>query len=237
VSPAFGQAMEAVRYRAYTLERTLVLGVPARRRLADARLYVLVTLAQCRLSLAGTIAEAAAGGAQVVQLREKNLDDKALLARASEVRRLTRAAGILFIMNDRPDLALLSDADGVHLGQDDMSVREARQILGPHALIGVSTHNLEQVRRAVRDGAGYIGLGPTFPSGTKSFADFPGLDFVREAVAETSLPAFVIGGVTRDNLASVLAAGAGRVAVSQAVCQADDPRKAAAELRQMLDAV
>src|SRR5262245_33955061 len=147
LSPAFGQAMEAVRYRAYTLEQTLVLGMPARRRLADARLYVLVTLSQCRLSLSGTIAEAAAGGAQVVQLREKNLDDKTLLTHAREVRRLTRAAGVLFIMNDRPDLALLSEADGVHLGQEDMSVREARQILGPHALIGVSTHNLEQVRR------------------------------------------------------------------------------------------
>src|SRR5205823_5609899 len=115
------------------------------------RLYVLVTESRCRLSLAGTVTEALAGGAQIVQLREKGIDDRTLLEKAREVRRLTRAAGALFIVNDRPDIALLSEADGVHLGQDDLSVREARRILGAYALIGVSTHNIEQMRQAVRD--------------------------------------------------------------------------------------
>ncbi len=235
VNPELGQAVEACRYRAYTLEQAVLLGAGARERLAGARLYVLVTEAACRLSLAGTIAEALAGGAQIVQLREKDLDDRTLLERAREVRRLTRRAGALFILNDRPDLAVLAQADGVHLGQDDLPVRAARRLLGPDALIGVSTHSLDQVRRAVLDGASYIGVGPVFTSGTKTFAQFPGLEFVRQAVAETSLPAFVIGGVTLETLPAVLAAGGRRVAVSQAICHAEYPRLLAAKMRQLLE--
>lgn len=234
LNPKLGRAIEAIRYRAYTLEKALVLGRGARERLAQARLYLLVTDAQCRFSLPGTIKEAAAGGVQIVQLREKHLEDRALLERAREVRRLTREAGVLFIMNDRPDLALLSQADGVHLGQQDMSVREARRILGPDAIIGLSTHNLDQVRQAVRDGVGYLGIGPAFPSKTKTFAELPGLEFVRQALAETSLPAFVIGGVNLENLPQVIAAGGRRLAVSQAICQAEDPRRTAAAFRALL---
>src|SRR6185436_664210 len=166
----------------------------------DARLYVLVTSAACRLSLVGTIKEAALGGAQIIQLREKGIDDRTLLARARDVRKLTRSCGVLFIMNDRPDIARLAEADGVHLGQDDMPVREARRLLGPDAIIGVSTHNLEQVGQAIIDGANYIGVGPTFPSQTKAFDEFAGLEFVREAMAQTSLPAFAIGGIHLENL-------------------------------------
>jgi len=105
-----------------------------------------------------------------------------------------------------------------------MPVMEARQILGPDRLIGVSTHMLEQVRQAVLDGASYIGVGPTFPSGTKDFASFPGPKFVREAIAATSLPAFAIGGITVENIGQVAATGVERVAVSQTICQAPSPR-------------
>jgi thiamine-phosphate pyrophosphorylase len=117
-----------------------------------------------------------------------------------------------------------------------LPVHEARRILGPEALIGVSTHTIEQVRRAVLEGASYIGVGPTFASKTKSFESFPGLGFVGQAVTETSLPAFVIGGITLRNLPEVIGAGGRRVAVSIGVCQADDPRKEAASVRQMLEA-
>ena len=143
-------------------------------------------------------------------------------------------AGALFLLNDRPDLARLAEADGVHLGQDDLPVKEARRILGPDALIGVSTHDLDQVRRAVLDGASYLGVGPTFPSGTKVFTEFAGLEFVRQVAAETSLPAFVIGGVNPDTVGAAVTAGARRVAVSEAVCASDDPRAAAAALVQAL---
>jgi len=234
-SARFGAAMEALRYRTYTLESALLLSGQARRRLADARLCVLVSEGSCRLSLSGTIAEAAAGGAQIIQLREKGLDDRILLQRARHVRQATRKAGVLFIMNDRADIARLADADGVHVGQDDIPVWEARHVIGPDALIGVSTHTIAQVRQAVLDGASYIGVGPTFSSPTKRFESFPGLEFVRETCAETSLPTFAIGGITLGNINEVVAAGARRIAVGHAICQADDPRKAAAELRQALN--
>jgi thiamine-phosphate pyrophosphorylase len=233
-APCLSEQLEKLRYQSYTLERALIRGSDARERLAGAKLYVLLTGSTCRAALDWTIAEAAAGGADVVQLREKDLPDGELLRRARDVRRWTRRAGVLFIVNDRPDIARLAEADGVHLGQDDMPVREARRILGPDALIGVSTHNLKQVRRAVLEGASYIGVGPTFVSSTKSFDELAGLDFVRAATAETSLPAFVLGGVTADNIPQVVAAGGTRVAVSAAVAQADDPRTAAQVLRSAL---
>jgi thiamine-phosphate pyrophosphorylase len=226
--------LEAMRYRSYTLERALVLGSAARARLADARLYVLVTGALCARSLEWTVRDAAEGGAQVFQLREKTLNDRDLLERARQMRRWTREAGVLFILNDRPDLARLADADGVHLGQDDLPVKEACRILGPDALVGVSTHNLEQLRQAVLDGASYVGVGPTFPSETKEFGDLAGLDYVRQALAETSLPAFAIGGIRLANVESVVAVGAKRVAVSQAICQAESPQALAAALRRVL---
>jgi thiamine-phosphate pyrophosphorylase len=232
--PDLGRALEALRYRSYTLERALLLGTTARERLVTARLMVLLTGAHCTASLDWTVAEAAAGGATVFQLREKSLTDAEFLERARRVRRRTRDAGALFIVNDRPDVARLAEADGVHLGQDDLPVKEARRVVGPGMLIGVSTHNLEQLRRAVLDGASYIGVGPTFPSGTKSFDHFAGLEFVRQAAAETSLPAFAIGGVNADTIAAAASAGAKRVAVSQAICRAADPRAAAAALLRQL---
>jgi thiamine-phosphate pyrophosphorylase len=234
VSVDFAQRIEQIRYRTYTLERAVIAGGKARERLADAQLCVLVTDGLCRASLVGTVREAALGGAQMIQLREKNVDDRTLLKRARDVREVTRSAGVLFIVNDRPDIARLVDADGVHLGQDDLPIRAARRLLGPEALIGVSTHNLEQMRRAILEGASYIGLGPTFPSRTKDFAGLAGLTFIEQATTEMALPAFAIGGIHLDNVAQVTAAGARRVAVSQAICAADDPRAVALKFREAL---
>lgn len=235
VAPELGQRLEAIRYRSYTLEQVLLLGCQSRTRLSAAKLYVLLTASKCRAALDWTIAEAAAGGADIIQLREKDLPDRELLTRACDVRRWSRKAGLLFIVNDRPDIARLADADGVHLGQEDIPLRDARRILGPDKLIGVSTHTVEQVRQAVLDGASYIGVGPTFSSATKDFARLAGLDFVRAAVAETSLPAFVLGGVTSDNVSEVVAAGGRRIAVSAAVALAHDPRAVVRQLRMSLD--
>lgn len=235
-SPSLGQALEQLRYRSYTLESALVLGISTRQRLQQARLYVLLTGSKCVATLDWIIAEAAAGGAGIVQLREKDKSDRELLQRARQVRHWTRQAGVLFVLNDRADIARLAEADGVHLGQDDLPVREARRILGPDALIGVSTHNLEQLRQAVLDGASYVGIGPTFPSTTKEFGDLAGLEYVRQAMAETTLPAFVIGGVNLQTIGAAVAAGARRVAVSAAIAQADDPRSVAASLLAALPA-
>ena len=133
VRPELGASLERLRYRTYTLERAIVLGTDARERLHAARLYLLVTGSACVTSLEFLIEEAVAGGVDMIQLREKQLPDCELLERARRVRHLTRKAGVLFIVNDRPDVARLCDADGVHLGQDDMPVREARRILGSDA--------------------------------------------------------------------------------------------------------
>lgn len=232
--PLLAELIEQVRYRAYTLEKAVLLGRTARARLAGARLYVLLTGASCAAALDWTIAEAAAGGADVIQLREKSLPDRALIARARDCRRWAHRAGALFVMNDRPDLARLAEADGVHLGQDDLPVAEARRVLGPDALVGVSTHSMEQLRQAVLDGASYVGVGPVFASGTKSFEALAGLDYVRAAAAATTLPAFAIGGIDGGNVGQVVAAGARRIAVSRAVACSDDPRGAAAGLRAAL---
>lgn len=230
----FGKAVEAIRYSAYTLERQLLRGADARTKLAEARLYVLLTGSQCATSMDWIIEQAAEGGADVFQLREKTLTDRELIARARQVREWTRRAGVLFVVNDRPDIARLVEADGVHLGQDDLPVAAARRIVGPDAIIGVSTHTIEQVRRAVTDGADYIGVGPTFPSSTKPFEAFAGLEFVREVAEETTLPAFTLGGINLSNVGQVTAAGGTRIAVSAAIATADEPRGVAMALKAAL---
>jgi thiamine-phosphate pyrophosphorylase len=191
---------------------------------------VILSADQCVYSLERTIHEAAAGGASIVQLREKGLTDRELLKRAQQVRQWTRSSGVLFIVNDRPDIARLVAADGVHLGQDDLSVREAQRILGPDALIGVSTHDLAQVRQAVLDGASYLGVGAIFPTSTKNVPGYPGLEFVRQALAETSLPLYPIGGINLGNIGELAVTGVGRAAVSAAIARADDPQATARSL-------
>ena len=135
---------------------------------------------------------------------------------------------------DRPDLALLCEADGVHVGQDELAVRDARRIVGPDRLVGVSTHSVDEALAAARDGADYIGVGPVFPSTTKQFEAFVGLDLVRAVSLATSLPAYAIGGIHSGNIADVVRAGARGVAVSAALCGAEDPQAAAKSLRAFL---
>ena len=181
--------------------------------------------------------EAIAGGVHAIQLRDKSSSDRERLAHARQLRHWTREAGILFIMNDRPDLARLSEADGVHVGQDELTVREVRRIVGPRRLVGVSTHSIVQAQQAVVDGADYVGFGPLFPSETKSFTDHLGLDVVTRVTKEIALPAFMIGGIDLRQLPSVLKAGGKRVAVSQAISRAEEPCAAAEEFVRLLTSV
>ncbi|WP_435021110.1 thiamine phosphate synthase [Tundrisphaera sp. TA3] len=227
---------EVLRYDVYTLEKLVLNAAASRRGIGDARLMVLVGGLPTLGDLTWIVGEALAGGADVIQLREKGLPDRELLSRAREVRILTAQARARFILNDRPDLARLAGADGVHLGQEDVTVRDARRIVGPGSLIGVSTHEPAQVEAAVLDTAGYLGVGPVFASTTKGFDDLAGLGFVARAAEITSLPWFAIGGITEENLDEVLEAGARRIAVSAAVVRAEFPRRAAAALKARLDA-
>ena len=228
---------EVLRYDVYTLEKLTLTAAMSRRVLGQVRLMVLVGGLPTMGDLTWIVGEALAGGADAIQLREKGIDDREWLRRAREVRILTAQAKARFLVNDRPDLARLAGADGVHLGQDDMTVRDARRIVGPNALIGVSTHDPAQLDKAILDAAGYLGVGPVFTSATKSFNAYAGLEFVRRAAEATTLPWFAIGGIDESTIDEVLQAGATRVAVSAAVVRAEYPRKAAAALRARLDAI
>ncbi|HQU44734.1 MAG TPA: thiamine phosphate synthase, partial [Pirellulales bacterium] len=189
LDPAMAQSIEQLRYRSYTLERAVATTSLGFDRLAEARLYVLIDGRRDLAAYTELARELVAAGVDVLQLRDKRLADAELLARARRLRELTLNTATLFVMNDRPDLAVLADADGVHVGQDELSVRECRAIVGPRMLVGVSTHSLEQACRAVLDGANYIGVGPTFASRTKHFsdADLRGLDLLRAVQAEIRL--------------------------------------------------
>jgi thiamine-phosphate pyrophosphorylase len=228
---------EVLRYDVYTLEKLTLTAVAAHRVLADARLYVIAGGLPTVGDLTWVVGEALAGGAQVVQLREKDLPDRELLARARAVRGLCVAARAHFIINDRPEIAQLCAADGVHLGQDDLALRDARRIVGPRALIGVSTHDRDQLERAVLEGAGYLGVGPVFPSPTKGFSELAGLSYVREAAQGCPIPWFALGGISAENVEDVLESGATRIAVSRAIIHADRPREAARALRAKLDQI
>ena len=151
------------------------------------------------------------------------------------MRKWTRRLGLTLIINDRPDIACLAGADGVHVGQDDLPLRQVRRIVGPDAVVGVSTHNIEQAHAAVADGADYIGVGPVFPSKTKSFGEYPGLAYVRQVAQEISIPAFCIGGIDTGNLETLRAAGATRIAVSAVLATATEPMGIARTLRGILE--
>jgi thiamine-phosphate pyrophosphorylase len=245
--PAFAKTMESLRYRLYTLEKALDVGRSSRDRLEGVRLCVLIDAGETAAAferLVGALVEAGVG---MIQLRDKGLDDRQLLGRARLLVSLTRwqppaepgAASVsrrttLAIINDRADIALAVNADGVHVGQEDIPVKEARTIVGTRMLVGVSTHNIEQARTAVLDGANYLGAGPTFPSLTKSFEAFAGLEYLRRVAAEIRLPTFAIGGIAVANLPDVLLTGITRVAVGSAVTAAAEPASAARQLLDML---
>lgn len=233
-SSSLSEQFAQIRYGIYTLEKAILTAITSSEQLEGRDLYLLLTVESCQLDWVTVLRESIAGGVSVVQVREKSMADAELLAHARQVREITRETGTLLIMNDRPDLAVLAECDGVHVGQEELSVRDIRRIAGPDLLIGISTHSIEQAHQAVLDGAGYIGVGPVFPTATKQFEEFTGLSFVHQMAGEISLPAFPIGGIDTKNLTEVLAAGAKRVAVSGAICRSEAPRQAAAALCQKL---
>lgn len=166
---------------------------------------------------------ALAGGADIVQLRDKSASPGELLEKARALRELTRRFDVPFIVNDHLDIAIASDADGVHLGQDDMPIAEARRRLGPDRIIGISTHAIGQAREAELAGADYIGVGPVFPTGTKPGRQAVTTAYVRQVAAEIRIPWVAIGGIALDNAEEVLAAGATRLCAVSAIVGSPDP--------------
>ncbi|WP_338068660.1 thiamine phosphate synthase [Paenibacillus paeoniae] len=163
------------------------------------------------------------GGAGMLQLRNKTGSREDVLREAAALRKLTRAYNVPFIVNDYVDIAIQVEADGVHIGQDDIPFEEARRLLGPDKLIGVSTHSLEQALKAERDGADYIGVGPVYPTNTKPGKAAVTTAYVTEAAAQIHIPFVAIGGITLDNADSVLEAGARRLCAVSAIVGSEDP--------------
>jgi len=240
--PELAGEASGLRYLLYDLEVDLLQACRLAATGGDGRREL---LAQCRLylvtspvaDLEAVVAAALGAGVRLVQYRAKEaagLDDLEKLAQARALRQLCAAHGALFLVNDRIDIALAVEADGVHLGQGDLPPAVARQLLGPDRLIGRSTHALAQLEQAISDGCDYVGVGPVHATPTKPGRAPVGLDYVRQAAAVSPIPFFAIGGVETGNLAAVQAAGAERVAVVRAITEAVDPAAATAALLQAL---
>ncbi|HZQ28993.1 MAG TPA: thiamine phosphate synthase [Acidimicrobiales bacterium] len=201
--------------------------------LGDRRLYLCTP---DRPDLATFVAACIRGGVDVVQLRDKHLDAKPLLARARVVRDVCRDHGVPFILNDRPDLALEVEADGVHVGQDDGPASLARRILGPEAIIGLSTHAPAELDASNGEPVDYISAGPVVATPTKPGRAGVGVGYLTLAAERAAHPFFVTGGVTPDTLPTMLAAGATRFVVVRWLTEAADPEANARRLRQAIDA-
>lgn len=244
LSPEVARLCKQSRFKSYELEQQLVFRVREPKAKAgkecsgmkDWELYVITgehwSLGRPTVEV---MEQAIKGGAQVIQLREKHLPIQKLIALGQELRELTRRYGVTFIVNDRVDVAVAVDADGVHLGQDDLPVAAARKILGPDKLIGISTHSVEQALRAEAEGADYIGVGPVFATQSKEDVCAPvGLELVSKVSNLVKIPFVAIGGIKAYNVAEVVKAGASCVAVITGVVGAEDVAGAARELREKL---
>jgi thiamine-phosphate pyrophosphorylase len=230
----FAEEIERIRYRLYTLEKAIDTERLSRERLEGVRLCVLVDGRDSVSEFERLVAALLEAGVGMIQLRDKRLGDRELAARARWLRALIRGRSTLAIINDRADMAAATHVDGVHLGQEDLTLKDARTVVGTRMLVGVSTRSLDQARAAVLDGANYLGAGPTFASQTKQFDQLAGLDLLRAVSAEIRLPTFAIGGITVKNLPDVLATGVMRVAVGAAVTEAKDPRAAVQAFNELL---
>jgi thiamine-phosphate pyrophosphorylase len=204
----------------------------ARRDLRERRLYLCTP---DRPDLGDFVRACIAGGVDIVQLRDKVLDARPILDRAAIVQSVCADAGVPFVLNDRPDLALALGADGVHVGQDDAPPALARRILGDDAIVGFSTHAPAELDAAAGEPVDYVSTGPVNETPTKLGRPGTGLGYLRYAATSTPHPFFVTGGVTPDTLPAMLEAGARRFVVVRHLTEADDPEAAAAALRRLID--
>ncbi len=221
-SAKMSSGCKQMRYRVYTLESNL-LAYNRQQLLKNARLYLVTAPAP---DLLARVEAALAGGLTLVQYRDKQNNDVDRVMMAQQMCQLCHQYGALFILNDRVDLALAVGADGVHLGQQDVSVALARQILGSQKIVGKSTTNPEEMARALEEGADYIGVGPVYETPTKAGKAAAGLEYVRHAAKHATVPWFAIGGIDSSNIDDVLAAGAPAIAIVRAIMSAENPTHA-----------
>lgn len=218
-------------------------GARRRAKLQSAQLYLVCDSKPGDRELSEVLHAAIDGGVDVVQLRDKLLPDDELTAVAHAAHALCERLGALLVVNDRPDVAIRAGADGVHVGQDDATVAEVREIVGPDMLIGLSTHAPLEIDGATPSDAGgahhvdYIGVGPVYATPTKPGRPAVGTELVSYASAHARVPFFAIGGIDSENILDVLHAGAQGICVLRAIADADDPRSAAAALRSAIESM
>lgn len=221
-------AATMIRYELYDLEKVILSAEVIGRRQRKLLSCNLCLITSPQPNLLTVVEAALTAGVRLVQFRPKHGDrvddcDREKLRLAMELAIRCRRAGALFIVNDRIDIALASDADGAHLGQDDLPTAVARQLLGTDRLLGRSTHSAAQIQQAEREGSDYLGVGPVYPTSTKPGLTIAGLPFVREAAVTASVPWFAIGGIKPEQILELRSAGADRAAVTGVVSAASDP--------------
>lgn len=230
-------AVEGIRYRFYDTSAQLELAltrIDRRVRLAGASIYVLVTASRSADQFCQNVRSLLKSGADVLQLRDRSVSDRELFERCRIAQSVANELGKLFIVNDRADIAAAADADGVHVGQDELPPAAVRRVVGPDKLVGLSTHDLTQVTDSSTQPIDYIGCGPVFPSQTKAFDRYTGTGWLTEAAQQTKVPAFAIGGIDIANAAQVANAGIRRIAVSGALDpERYDPGDLADRIRQL----
>jgi thiamine-phosphate pyrophosphorylase len=203
--------------------------------LETVQLYVII---DPKLSLYPDIEEVASlaieGGAQMIQFRDKESSDAKFLDLAARIKKITQSKNVPLIINDRVNIVKSIDAEGVHLGQDDIPLKEAREILGQEKIIGISTSNLEEAMEAEKQGADYIGLGPVFETSSKEIKNTIGTEMIKQVLSQAKIPVLPIGGINLNNIDQVIIAGSKRIAVISAVIAQNDIKKATQELLERL---
>ena len=236
LNPHVAKTLEKLRYAAYTLEKDIVLFSDTFERFKSVKLYIVIT-SSLPADVLSLLCYCVAGGADCIQLRAKTIEDDKLLALAEEFVRICKSAKVLSIINDRVDIAVAAGADGVHLGQNDIPVEQARRLQLTPLIIGKSTHSIDQLKSTCREMPTYVGLGPVYSTPTKPTAPPVGLDYVKQAtniLNDTGIAHVAIGGITLDNLEEVLTAGAEAIAVCSAVTEAADPAAACRMLKEKI---
>jgi len=223
---------EKLRYNSYTLEKIMWNKLKEKYnqiKLGEKHLYLVTNSDKFESedSFLDAIASALEGGVDILQLREKTMPANKVFELGKKIKQLCLQYDTTFIVNDRVDIAFLLEADGVHLGQDDLDVKSAKEILGENAIVGISTHAPEQALKAVEDGADYIGVGPVFATPTKQGRIPVGLEYVKWVSENINIPAFAIGGIDEENIDEVINAGLKKVAVVRAIINAPSPKEAA----------
>jgi thiamine-phosphate pyrophosphorylase len=236
VDAGMSREVEAIRYSAYDLLGQMQLRLKSNASfLKVANLYLLIDCQSTLEEFKKQIRDLSDQGVDLIQIRDKSSDARKISSYVLAALDAVSPERTKILVNDRVDIALATGAAGVHLGQQDLECRQVRQHVGDGFIIGVSTHDLQQIDQAIADGADYIGCGPTFPTSTKAFTSFPGLDFLQQAAERSTVPAFAIGGIQLENLASVLKTGITRIAVSSGILVASEPMQVAAAMKSMLN--